>query len=54
MLFVTHKDSVRLVAVAMGVKKNIDYVPFSVKNISENKSVFFMLITKYSEPTHVS
>lgn len=54
MLFVTQKDSVRLVAVAMGIKKNIDYVPSSVKNISGDKSAFFMLIAKYPKPTHVA
>lgn len=52
--FVTHKDSLPLVAIPMGVKKNID-VPASVKSISDNKLVFLlMLIIKFSKPSHVA
>lgn len=39
----------------LGVKKRIDGVLHSVKSISHNKSVFWlMVITKFSKPSHVA
>lgn len=53
MFFVTHKDSLWLVAVATGAKKNTMSLPQS--KVSHKKSVFLlMLITKYCKPTHVA
>lgn len=48
-------DSLWLVSITMGIKRNIDDVPYSVKSISHNKSMLLlMLITKVSKLSHVA